>query len=216
MLISLLLVGLVIFGIANHQNSHTFFKLCLALSALSTLFWVLSCPRLLFFKPQLPRWVLALLGVLLIAALWLAIVALRIIDPAWVLIFMAVIWVADSAAYFAGKNFGKHKLAPSISPGKTWEGVAGALTGVSILAFIVQPKLGFELWVVLVLFWLLCLLGVLGDLFESFLKRQAGVKDSGTILPGHGGVLDRIDGLIPALPAAIALIYVARQIGWIQ
>jgi phosphatidate cytidylyltransferase len=120
---------------------------------------------------------------------------------------MAVVWVSDSAAYFAGRRFGRHKLAPGISPGKTWEGVAGAVAGVAIytalLLFFVGDRMpaGAGLLELLVLTQLMCLLGIVGDLYESWMKRVAGVKDSGTCLPGHGGLLDRVDALAAALPA---------------
>ena len=125
---------------------------------------------------------------------------------------MAIVWIADSAAYFAGRRFGRHKLAPAISPGKTWEGVYGAMFAVGAYALALLPladKSGYAralsagaiaVWVALVV--LLALLSVSGDLFESLLKRQRGVKDSGNVLPGHGGVLDRIDALTAAMPAA--------------
>jgi phosphatidate cytidylyltransferase len=114
---------------------------------------------------------------------------------------MATVWIADSAAYFAGSAYGRHKLAPAISPGKTWEGVLGAWIAVTLYGLILCWAKGLNLWWVVGL-WGITLLSIMGDLFESLLKRQAGLKDSGSILPGHGGVLDRIDGLLPALPVA--------------
>jgi len=139
-----------------------------------------------------------------------------------VLSAMCIVWVADIAAYFAGRQFGRHKLAPGISPGKTWEGVAGGLLGVGMLAAgwttaidtwagIDGPSLFGHLrerfgWVgMLALSAALAGLSVVGDLFESLVKRAAGAKDSSRLLPGHGGVLDRIDALLPVLPAAMAL-----------
>jgi phosphatidate cytidylyltransferase len=118
---------------------------------------------------------------------------------------MALVWVADTAAYFSGKKFGKHKLAPAISPGKTWEGVIGAMLGATIYAVAAAWYGGLVLDFInyLPLFpvcWLWVMLSVEGDLFESAIKRQAGAKDSGTLLPGHGGILDRIDALTSTLP----------------
>ena len=122
--------------------------------------------------------------------------------------FIAAIWISDTAAYFTGRKFGKNKLAPSISPGKTWEGVAGALVAVCIYAliwsYLVVDKNQVILYVPLLL--ALVILGILGDLFESLMKRQAGVKNSGNILPGHGGILDRIDALTSTLPVAIFVV----------
>ena len=122
---------------------------------------------------------------------------------------MAVVWIADTAAYFAGRAFGRHKLAPSISPGKTWEGVYGALLATAVYAvFLLRfaPD-RMALSAAAVAAWIagllaLTALSIVGDLFESMLKRQRGVKDSGKLLPGHGGVLDRIDALLAAMPAA--------------
>lgn len=124
-------------------------------------------------------------------------------DPALLLLIFITIWVADAAAYFVGRRWGKHKLAPSISPGKTWEGVAGALVFSGCSLFIATKLMTFshqQTTAVVLLGLISVVASVVGDLFESLLKRSAGVKDSGTILPGHGGVLDRIDGLIAAVP----------------
>jgi phosphatidate cytidylyltransferase len=126
---------------------------------------------------------------------------------------MGIVWVADTAAYFAGRKYGKTKLAPSISPGKTWEGVAGAIFGVSIYVTLVWTfsdefaRLQI-LPAMLLTSWWWVVLAVMGDLFESAIKRQAGVKDSGALLPGHGGLLDRIDALTSTLPLAmLALLF---------
>jgi phosphatidate cytidylyltransferase len=129
---------------------------------------------------------------------------------------MVLVWIADIGAYFAGKAFGKRKLAPSISPGKSWEGAIGgciavlAIASASVLfggnaladtfAVRVQARLGWA--ALLAILVLIVAASVAGDLFESQLKRRAGVKDSSHLLPGHGGVLDRIDALIPVLPLA--------------
>jgi phosphatidate cytidylyltransferase len=130
---------------------------------------------------------------------------LRAIDPLLLLGFMATVWISDSAAYFTGRALGKHKLAPDISPSKTWEGVAGALVAVSIYALTWSYIVGEEAHGMLLvpLLLVLVMMGVIGDLFESLMKRHAGVKDSGNILPGHGGILDRIDALTSTLPIAV-------------
>ena len=159
-----------------------------------------------------------LAGLVLPAAGWLALVDAFADGVLFMISIMALVWAADIGAYFSGRAFGKHKLAPSISPGKTWEGVAGAILCVWIVAalaanvhslraaFSSQLFAKFPWWVVLPLLALLIGMSVVGDLFESHLKRQAGVKDSSALLPGHGGVLDRIDSLLPVLPLAL-LIY---------
>lgn len=121
----------------------------------------------------------------------------------WVLGALMVVWVADSAAFFAGKMFGRVKLAPHISPGKTVEGLLGALLGVAAYALIshgFQPFAQLPLWAWCALTLTVTLFSVIGDLHESLLKREAGVKDSGTLLPGHGGVFDRVDSLLAAAP----------------
>jgi len=124
----------------------------------------------------------------------------------WVLYLLMMIWIADSAAYFSGRRFGRHKLAPAISPGKTWEGVAGALLACGLLAAAVSlaPAWNGRQQLVFVLLSLVSvMISIIGDLFVSALKRQAGVKDSSHLIPGHGGVLDRIDSLLAAPPVFV-------------
>ncbi len=154
------------------------------------------------------------LGILVLLPTYLAIIALREAAPDLLLALVGLVVVADSAAYFSGRRFGRHKLAPAISPGKTWEGVAGAVLGVSLYALMLlslwpasQP---IPAYLALPAALGLLALSIVGDLLESWIKRLAGVKDSGHLLPGHGGVLDRIDSLTAALPAA-ALLYVWMQ-----
>lgn len=169
---------------------------------MATVFWLLVAPVwLIRIHQETRKGVLAVTGLLVLLPAWLALVHLRKASPTLVLALMAVVWIADSAAYFAGKRFGRHKLAPGISPGKTWEGVVGALVAVSVYAVLLDYWVGTGVWMVVGL-WVLVLMSVVGDLFESLLKRQAGLKDSGSLLPGHGGVLDRIDGLTSTLPLA--------------
>ena len=119
---------------------------------------------------------------------------------------MAIVWIADTAAYFSGRHFGRHKLAPAISPGKTWEGVAGALVALALYAVAVGLLVGMPLLSLFVMIAGLLYVSVLGDLFESWIKRVSGMKDSGDVLPGHGGVLDRIDALTSTLPIATGLL----------
>ena len=141
---------------------------------------------------------------------WLALVQLKQTGALSLIAIMATVWVADTAAYVFGRTFGKNKLAPSISPGKTWEGAIGGGFGVIVYGFVLAPKLpatlaGNTFFLLLVLV-LLTVISIIGDLFESLLKRQAGLKDSSNILPGHGGVLDRIDSLTSTLPL-VALVW---------
>lgn len=170
---------------------------------IAAVFWCLVMPLWLQKK-----WALSGIGGLLVGAVvlfptWLAMVQLRTLGPGVLLGIFAVVWMADIAAYFSGKAFGKHKLAPSISPGKTWEGAIGAGVGVVIYGLVVRQVFGLELLTLPL--WILALVAVtavsiIGDLYESLLKRKAGIKDSSNILPGHGGVLDRIDSLTSTLP----------------
>lgn len=151
-----------------------------------------------------------LLGVLVLLPTLLALVALRAADAHLLLALVGLVVVADSAAYFSGRRFGRRKLAPGISPGKTWEGVIGAWLAVTVYGVIVLFASGVTcdaicMALALAALWLLFALSVVGDLFESVLKRQAGVKDSGSLLPGHGGVLDRIDSLTAVLPFAVLI-----------
>ena len=180
---------------------------------LAVLLWVFVVPAWLIscWRPQ-NAWLKGVVGWIVLLPTGLAMLDLRALSP-WLLLFaMTVVMMADISAYFAGKRFGKNKLAPAISPGKTWEGVFGALAGVSLYVLAVWWLGGFYKQYPLVLGVMLAgcwwvALSVIGDLFESALKRQAGIKDSGTLLPGHGGLLDRIDALTSTLPfAAIALI----------
>ncbi len=157
---------------------------------------------------------LAATGVLVLTSAWYALFDLQASAPR-LLALMCVVWIADTGAYFTGRAFGRHKLAPRISPGKTWEGVAGATVGValyySVLWWFWAPSVLLDTRLLdLAIVAGMTLLSIEGDLFESWLKRRAGVKDSGAILPGHGGVLDRIDGVLAALPFAALLTYAAR------
>lgn len=173
----------------------------------ATAFWLLISPVWLITRYKLKsRLMMALAGWLVLLPLWLALVSLRNVDPRLLLGLMAVIWIADTAAYFSGKRFGKHKLAPLISPGKTWEGVIGAWLAVSIYGLLLCLAFGFDYWLIAGM-WGITVLSIMGDLLESLMKRQANVKDSSNLLPGHGGMLDRIDGLTSSLPLAAFFIY---------
>jgi phosphatidate cytidylyltransferase len=181
--------------------------------AVSAILWLVIVPFWLGTGWQLRQPLLmALVGWVVLIPTGLAMIDLRENSPWLLLGILVLVWVADSAAYFSGRKFGKHKLAPAISPGKTWEGVIGALLGVSIYVvltyFYIDAAHGLVfLPPFLLAAWCWVGLAVIGDLFESAIKRQAGVKDSGSLLPGHGGLLDRIDALTSTLPlAALALL----------
>ena len=171
--------------------------------------------------PQLPRASRWIVGLVALWAAWLAIAHARVVGINFLLSVLCLVWMADVAAYFGGRAFGRHKLAPSISPGKSWEGVWSGMAGVLLLSalwmwidgrFSVDgPSVYSRLWHaygaagMAVALLALCGLSVMGDLIESLVKRAAGAKDSSRLLPGHGGVLDRLDALLPVVPAAMAL-----------
>ncbi len=182
-------------------------EIVFGLLSLSALFWIAFSPIWLISRKKInQKPLMAFLGLVLLLATWLALNGLQNISPWLLLGVLAIVWLADIAAYFAGKRFGRHKLAPEISPGKTWEGVAGAMLAATIYGLVLCYYMHYSRWLIVGL-WLIVVLSVMGDLFESLLKRQAGVKDSSHLLPGHGGVLDRIDGLIPTLPLVLFYIY---------
>ncbi|HJU23254.1 MAG TPA: phosphatidate cytidylyltransferase [Casimicrobiaceae bacterium] len=152
----------------------------------------------------------AIFAIVALEGAFVAIVALRAHSPWLALAAMAIVWIADTAAYFAGRSFGRRKLASTISPGKTWEGAYGAVVAVAAYALALVPlarRAGFEgsidassivAWVAFAV--AIAALSIIGDLHESLLKRRAGAKDSGALLPGHGGILDRTDALLAAMP----------------
>lgn len=153
----------------------------------------------------LPRGGAALAGIIYCFGGWRCALELRRIDAHWLLFALALTWIGDAFAYFGGRAMGRHKLAPVLSPGKTWEGSAWSAAGSILFGVLflgqVQPQMGWAVIVALSLWANLA--GQLGDLIESALKRGAGLKDSGQILPGHGGWLDRVDSALLAMPAVL-------------
>jgi phosphatidate cytidylyltransferase len=197
------------------------------LCVLAVGFWVLVVPFWLKYKWRLQNWSAVLVGFIVLVPTTVTFVFLRPTDsPGFVLLFMAIVWVADTVAYFTGRAFGRKKLAPSISPGKTWAGAIGAVLGVVVYCNIVlicgwwesrEMLAGFfedvpaRVVAVTILLQLMfigaAVFSIGGDLFESLLKRLAGVKDSSSLLPGHGGILDRIDSLTSTLPLIGLLLF---------
>lgn len=180
---------------------------------MAALFWVVIAPLWLSlrWRGQLV-FLRAAVGVVILLPTWAALLYLRELGPWALLAVLAVVWVADTAAFFAGRQFGQHKLAPHISPGKTREGVIGAMLALVLYASAVSAAVvGLRIVGALILAMALLYFSVLGDLFESWIKRVADRKDSGTLLPGHGGVLDRIDALTAALPIAAGVLIVAEH-----
>lgn len=173
-------------------------------------FWLIALAFVLFYPKGNALWgrskiIRGIIGIFVLIPTWLALNFIRDSEGGIyrLLFLLVIIWGADTAAYFSGKKWGKHKLAPNVSPGKTWEGLIGALICTLFIAavslyFLQLPK---SIWPgALILTVITVLFSILGDLFESMMKRNAGLKDSSQLLPGHGGVLDRIDGWTSAAP----------------
>lgn len=184
-------------------------------SVLGAVWWLLALVWLAKFDfafkdSSLSRAVKLIAGSLSVIPAWAAICWLQAsqpLGPRWALFALIIVWIADSGAYFIGVRFGKRKLASRISPGKSWEGMWGGLFFALLLAMPAIPLLGLgwaSLPSVLLLTLLTALFSVVGDLFESLFKRHAGIKDSSDLIPGHGGILDRLDSIFAALPVFVA------------
>lgn len=188
-----------------------------AIATAAILFWLVAAPLWLARGWRMPRGPGgALLGWLLLVPTFYAAVSLHATSPMLVLGGILLAVIADSAAYFSGRKYGKRKLAPDISPGKSWEGALGAAIAVALYAllvglFFLHANPG-RILLLLVLALVLFVASILGDLFESLGKRQAGIKDSGNWLPGHGGVLDRIDSLSAVLPLSLSFLLLWQSI----
>lgn len=171
---------------------------------LAVLFWTLVVPVWMRTKWPLPgNFPGFLIGSIVLIPCWLAMVQLRLLGAWPFLAVLALIWIADIGAYFFGRLFGRHKLAVNISPGKTWEGAIGGGLAVLVYGLLMRHFFQHEatpLWLCLLGLLAVTAVSIVGDLFESLLKRRVGLKDSSNVLPGHGGVLDRIDSLTSTLP----------------
>ena len=224
------------------QNSRVIYAamiaLCLYISwhlapvvvlGLAGVWWVFALFLVLQFPASAsiwqPTWIRCLAGLLVMVPAWKALVTVRggvlAVSPdtssVWLIIYVfLIVWAADIGAYFAGKTFGKRKLAPAVSPGKSIEGALGGLVAVSILPFVVAPFLTLTPSQTIIL-WLMTLsaaiFSIVGDLLESLGKRVVGIKDSSQILPGHGGIMDRIDSVTAAAPIFVLMAIAA---GWVQ
>lgn len=189
-------------------------------AAIWSVIWLLyACGLLWAGVPawqRLPRVLRLVVGWLSLCMAWIATVRLHMEGAGYLLSVIALVWMADVAAYFAGRAFGKRKLAPQISPGKSWAGAVGGTLGVLLMALI-----GARVWpgsnnfytqtveqagwpALALLAVTMAVVSIMGDLVESLMKRSVGIKDSSNLLPGHGGILDRIDSLLPVLPLAFA------------
>jgi len=173
------------------------------LLSIALLWWIGALAWIIFAPHRATPWTAAFAGILALVPAWTALIRMRLDmtqGAEWILFALVLVWAADVGAYFAGRRFGRHKLAPNVSPGKTWE---GALGGVLLSVFV---AVGGSAWfsIPVLAFLPLCIIvvafSIVGDLTESLLKRFAGVKDSGKLFPGHGGVMDRIDSVTAAAP----------------
>ncbi len=210
-------IGLVLVAaVAYFLNSFTFPVIMI----ISLLWWVAAIALLVTYKRESTffmhrPWVFAIAGFIVLISAWWFLGKLHEFNPLWVLYLIMLTVIADTGAYFSGKAFGKHKLSPELSPGKTVEGAIGGLLGVLIWSglaigyFNVPTNYGFYF---VLLSLLTAVLSIAGDLFISMMKRESGYKDSGTILPGHGGILDRVDSQLAALPVfTIGLVWAGLQ-----
>ncbi|RZG85875.1 CDP-archaeol synthase [Acinetobacter sp. WCHAc060033] len=208
------LITALVSGLALYYND-----LALILWSASILTWLCS----LYWVKQYPEYdgwynaTLYIVGLVLISAAITAVLYVWNQSPWWLMYLFLLVWGADSGAYFVGRKFGKRKLAPDVSPNKSIEGLFGGIVTVAIIIIAVQASYLHLTLSQHILFLVLSIVtvfsSVLGDLFESMIKRRAGIKDSGRILPGHGGVLDRIDSLLAAAPIFAAGMYVLKLIG---
>jgi len=196
--------------------------------SVSVMWWVIATLFVLSFPDTSNYWsrtsVRCLIGIFTLLPMWKALVFVRTatfapipeLSPLWIISYMfLLVWAADTGAYFAGKAWGRAKLAPRVSPGKSWAGAWGGVVATIVLSVIASTSLNLESAQVLVLAIITLLtaaISIIGDLTESMFKRQRGIKDSSNLLPGHGGVLDRIDSLVAAIPVFVFLLL---SVGWI-
>jgi phosphatidate cytidylyltransferase len=215
-LYALFCLAIILFLLGMNNVSWQF-----ALLLLAVIFWLFIAPFILAKGMNLAllkvRPFYVVLGLIVLPATWFALVFLRELGLVFLLTTMALVWVADIGAYFVGKAFGKRKLAAQISPGKSIEGAIGGLVlcyayALACIFFLPLESTIFGAWAIrfgwipmALMVTVLTIFSIFGDLFESQLKRLAGVKDSSHLLPGHGGVLDRVDALIPTMPIAALL-----------
>jgi len=191
---------LVAAGVALQRYAPQVSWLTLYCSA-ALAWWVFSLVWLAAWRAEFPGYIKVACGALTLLPSLAAVVAIRSVSPWYLTMLLLLTVAADVGAYFAGRAFGKHKLAPQVSPGKTWEGVWGGVALAAVVALIESHWLSpVPVGIYIVVAVLLVALSIVGDLSESLFKRQAGVKDSGSLFPGHGGVLDRVDSLTAAAP----------------
>jgi len=199
------LIGILANNLPNDQVVDVVLKAALV-------WWFVALVWMFMFPTPIAKAVSWLCGALVMVPAWLALDSLYIRSPDLLLFALLIVWVADIGAYFVGRGFGRVKLAPKISPGKTWEGVLGGLSAVLLLAAVASNYLQIEIPVLVPFCLAVAMLSIVGDLTVSMFKRSAGVKDSGTLFPGHGGLLDRIDSVTAAAPLfALALTWIGLR-----
>jgi phosphatidate cytidylyltransferase len=164
------------------------------------LWWVAALVWILAGPSRVNRPAAAVAGVLVLVPVWLALVRLHALAPQLMLFLLLLVVAADVGAYFVGRRFGRRKLAPLVSPGKTWEGVIGGLGAAALMAVIGVWWFAMNAGAFIALCLIVVFASIVGDLTESLFKRHAGLKDSGNLLPGHGGLLDRVDSITAAAP----------------
>lgn len=201
----LALMGFLYSGLSDADVLDNVFRLALG-------WWLVALVWILFFPTPIPAAVSWICGALVLVPAWVALDYLYTQTPHLLVFALLIVWIADMGAYFVGKGFGRVKLAPAVSPGKTWEGVLGGLSAVLLLAVAGSRVLDIEVTVLVPFCLAVTMLSIVGDLTVSMFKRAAGVKDSGTLFPGHGGVLDRIDSVTAAAPLfALALSWIGLK-----
>lgn len=198
-----LLVATLLYG--AWQFSATAHGLDLVM-AVAVLWWLAALLWIALAPQRVTAWAAAAAGLLALVPSWLALVRLRLVFPhgaQWTVFVLLLVWVADIGAFFCGRRFGRLRLAPEVSPGKTWEGALGGTAVSALVAVAGSVWFRVPLWVFLPLCLATVGFSIVGDLTESLLKRFAGMKDSGSVFPGHGGVMDRIDSLTGAAPVLL-------------
>jgi phosphatidate cytidylyltransferase len=188
-----ILIAVIFFELPDARLVDIVFKISLA-------WWMAALAWMFFFPTPIAKSVAWICGALVIVPAWLALDLLYLQTPGLLLFALLIVWVADIGAYFVGKGFGRVKLAPQISPGKTWEGVFGGVSAVMVLAVLGSLAFEIEIAVIVPFCLAVAMISIVGDLTVSMFKRHSGVKDSGNLFPGHGGVLDRIDSVTAAAP----------------
>lgn len=199
-------------------------ELNISIVSASLLWWAICIPLLLSFPFKKDnflhkKFIKSLVGIVLLTGTFVSMILIRNnpdYGSQFILYLILIIWFADSGAYFAGRSLGKNKLIPNVSPGKTWEGVAGAFVTTLIVSVVALNLLNIpssQTIIFIVITQVTVLYSIVGDLSESMFKRMANVKDSGHILPGHGGILDRIDSLMSGFPVFFAGLWLMEKLG---